>query len=467
MGFVEALWICLVLVTSLQFFIFSRLVMLDMTLTFFITWALLSFYDIAESAATQVKKRQIISLYAAMAVGTVLKGPVALIVPGLVIFCFLLFTRNRAVLRRMHLLRGALIYFVIVTPWYLSAELRNPGFLRYFFWDEHFLRYLTPRFGRSRNWYFFFMVIGIGFVPWSLLLPLTVKRLWQQRRDPFQLFLGLWIILPFAFFSASSSKLPQYVLPIYPALAMIGGQVISNQLRDRGNRLGIAALTPWVFALGMTLYLCAGIALPELLASQIRMGVLANTRLIAVTAVVLLLLFAVLVTGQIKNASQHRGFVYLCNSVGLALFIVLTAQVVASSSFNRISKPLVQLATPFIEVQDQLVFYDNYLEGLPFYLRIEKPIWLVQAGNRRTIMASNYLAAHRPAPAPGYGPVLLSYEEFAERWKTGKQTLRVFVRARHLDRLIRDIGAIPKKQRVELGEYLLVSNRNESYIRAH
>ena len=142
-GLWAALWSCLVLVTGLQFFIFSRLVMPDMTLTFFITGALLAFYSIAENSAERPKISRAISLYAAIAMGTLIKGPVALIVPALVIFCFLLVTGNWVVLKRLHILIGVAVCLAIVTPWYVWVEVRNPGYLRYFLWDEHLLRYFN------------------------------------------------------------------------------------------------------------------------------------------------------------------------------------------------------------------------------------------------------------------------------------------------------------------------------------
>jgi 4-amino-4-deoxy-L-arabinose transferase-like glycosyltransferase len=458
-GLWAALWSCLVLVTGLQFFIFSRLVMPDMTLTFFITGALLAFYSIAENSAERPKISRAISLYAAIAMGTLIKGPVALIVPALVIFCFLLVTGNWVVLKRLHILIGVAVCLAIVTPWYVWVEVRNPGYLRYFLWDEHLLRYSTTRFGRSNPWYYFLVVIGLGFLPWSLLLPVIVKRLWQKTLDHIDLFLVLWVILPLVLFSASNSKLPHYILPIYPALAILVGEVISERLKARAGRLAIVEIAPWSFTLGMIIYLCAGMALPQLLAQRIRSAVLANVASILAAALILVLLFAVLIAGQKKLSWRDRGFSYLCTAIGLALFVVLSGQIIATSSFNRASKTLVQRSAPFIGAQDQIVFFDTYLEGVAFYLQVEKPIWLAQAAERHSIMASNYLAARRPAPAAGYGPVVLSYEEFAMRWKSGNQSLRVIVKEKNLPRLMREVGSPAAKPLAFFDEYLLVANR--------
>jgi hypothetical protein len=269
----------------------------------------------------------------------------------------------------------------------------------------------------------------------------------------------LWVILPLVLFSASSSKLPHYILPIYPALAILVGEVMSERLKDRAGRLAIVEIAPWSFTLGMIFYLCAGMALPQLLAQRIRSAVLANVASILAAALILVLLFAVLIAGQKKLSWRDRGFSYLCTAIGLALFVVLSGQIIAASSFNRASKTLVQRSAPFIGAQDQIVFFDTYLEGVAFYLQVEKPIWLAQAAERHSIMASNYLAARRPAPAAGYGPVLLSYEEFAMRWKSGDQSLRVIVKEKNLERLMREVGSPTAKPLAFFDEYLLVANR--------
>ena len=74
-------------------------------------------------------------------------------------------------------------------------------------------------------------------------------------------------------------------------------------------------------------------------------------------------------------------------------------------------------------------------------------------------MASNYLAARRPAPAVGYGPVVLTYEEFAMRWKSGDQSLRVIVKEKNLERLMQEVGSTIAKPLAFFDEYLLVANR--------
>jgi 4-amino-4-deoxy-L-arabinose transferase-like glycosyltransferase len=203
-GSPAALWSSLVLATSIEFFTFARLAILDMSLTLFLSWAMFSFYSAVHADNPRSRHLYSAAIYVAIAVGTLIKGPIAVVLPGMVFFAFLVLQHRRALLQRLALARGALIFFAIVTPWYLWTEVRNPGYLRYFLWDEHFVRYLTPAFKRGGGWYYFIIVLAAGFLPWNFLLPQMVKNCWKKTFDEANLFLVLWVILPCLFFSFSN-----------------------------------------------------------------------------------------------------------------------------------------------------------------------------------------------------------------------------------------------------------------------
>jgi hypothetical protein len=457
-GLWEALWSSLVWVTSLEVFIFARLVIFDMSLTFFISWALFSFYEAVRTDISQSRWLHAFLIYAAMGVGTLVKGPIALIVPGMVIFFYLLLTRKWFLLKRMHVLLGALVYFAIVTPWYFAVDMRNPGYLRYFLWEEHIIRYLTPHFARTKNWYYFFMVVGAGFLPWSLLLPFTVRDLWRRAFDDKNLFLILWAVLPFIFFSASNAKLPHYVLPIYPALALLTGRTLADKLRDpTANGLSILYMI-WLFPLGFIPYLVMGAVWPNILATQIRSSAIQNVSLLAAYAAMLIVIFAVFLMGHRRKLWQDRGPAYLCTFIGLAIFLVALGQIVAAASFRRASKSLARQVAPLVNPQDRLVFYNTYLEGIPFYLQIDKPIWLVQDADKIDVLGSFYLGERRLTLPSGVDQVLFTFEEFAQQWRRNELLLRVFVNKKNLAALTRDVGASPRVL-TQYEDYVLVTNR--------
>jgi 4-amino-4-deoxy-L-arabinose transferase-like glycosyltransferase len=454
----EALWSCLALATSVEFFVLSRIVIFDMPLTLFVSWALLSFYAAQKVPESRSANRDWFMMYAAMGAATLVKGLVGAIIPGMVIFVYLLFLKKWFLLRQMRPATGALVYLAIVAPWYVWVEARNPGYLRYFFWEEHFVRYLTPHFSRTHDWYYFFGVVAVGLLPWTLILPGTIGRLWKRLRDERNLFLTLWVVLPFIFFSASHSKLPHYVLPIFPALALLTGSAVATDGHDSAAKRWGYFLIPLVFPAVFSLYLLTGAAWPEMLPLEIRSSVLQKIAVIAVYTAAFLLIYAVFAVGQIKQLWRDGGPSFLCTSVSLALFYLLLTQIIAATSFHRSSKLLAQQLAGVVEPEDRVVFYNSYAEGVPFYLRIQKPIWLVQSGEKHDVMGSYYIGEIRPAAAAGYGPVLFTFEQFAEEWKKNDKRLRVLVREKNLHQLRENIGAAPTEA-MKIDDYILLSKR--------
>lgn len=457
-GVREALWSSLILVTSLEFALFSRFVIFDMTLTFFIALGLFSFYAVTKTDNLRSGKFHALTMYAAMAIGTLVKGPVASVVPGMVIFFYLILTRQWFLLRRLNILTGILVYFTIVTPWYWWAEARNPGYLRYFLWEEHFLRYVTPYFGRSKGWYYYFLVLGVGFLPWSFFIPIVVRKLWKRTFDDANLFLALWIILPFAFFSASNSKLPHYILPIYPALAILTGQALVERIRDTATTHSRLIYLPGISIIALIGYLLLGATWPNLLASEIRSVVTQSFSLLVLIGAMIVVIFGVYVIGDFRNSWRDQGAAFMSSAVSATLFMVLIWQIMTVASIDRSAKSIAQSTAPLLGQADRLVSYDFYVEGLPFYLRLDKPIWLIQSRQKRELMGSIYVAEKRPPPARGYGQILFTFEEFAAEWRKNKLPLRIFLNEKNLPRLTRELGEVPKSV-VKFADIVLVSNR--------
>jgi 4-amino-4-deoxy-L-arabinose transferase-like glycosyltransferase len=301
--------------------------------------------------------------------------------------------------------------------------------------------------------------VGVGFLPWILILPLTLRSFWKRLSDELNLFLAFWIILPFVFFSVSHSKLPHYILPIFPALALFTGRSLGTQGYDFAEARRWHFFILLIFPMVFVLYLLIGAAFPKLLPVEIRPGVIQKVAVMGIYAAVFVLLFAVFVFGHIKHLWKDRGGAFLCTSVSLALFFVLLTQIIAATSFRRVSKSLAQQLAPVIQAEDRVVFYNAYSEGIPFYLDVNKPIWLVQDEARGAATESSNVGGRRPVAAAGYGPVFFTFEELAQQWKKNDQTLRVLVREKYLSQFTADIGAGPSQVMKLVENYRLVSNR--------
>ncbi len=130
-------------------------------------------------------------------------------------------TRWRGLLRPA----GPALFLLIAAPWFILMEHRHPGFLRFFFYEHHILRFATQKFHRSNPWYFFLALLPAGLLPWTPIVAAGIGRAladWRRRDDGRGLALAAWAALITLFFSFSSSKLVTYILPVFPQLALLG-----------------------------------------------------------------------------------------------------------------------------------------------------------------------------------------------------------------------------------------------------
>ena len=447
-----ALWSGLVLATCPIFMAFSRAVIFDMPLAFFITLALWGFVRGKAADAGAAGKFYLV-MYAATAAAVLTKGPIGVAIPVLVIAPYLL-VRRRPPLRAMRPLQGAVLLLMIAAPWYLWAEAHNPGYLRYFFVEENFLRYLTPQFNRGQPWYYYFEVFAVGFLPWTVLLQLPFTRAASLKDDDRLLFV-LWTAVPFIFFSFSAAKQPGYVLPAFPPLALLVGSAMAKAA-EAAPRMRRSLAVPWIVLLvaagSFTLVLFSPSLLPPRAAAEVSFFLTPITWLIISVLLVSLLAAA----GASVWASPTKYYVTSC-----VVFCVL--HLFAMGIFDRISKKrsskeLAEKTISLIQPGDQVVVYNDYLSSLPFYLGAEKPLWVIVSGGGNVIMGSHYMAEKKPRPSRGSGDVVLSFDKFAEVWDHTSARLIVFLEERKIPNLAADVGREPRRL-LTVGEIAIVTNQ--------
>ncbi|MBX9254629.1 glycosyltransferase family 39 protein [Desmonostoc muscorum CCALA 125] len=170
--------------------------------------------------------------YVLIAAGILTKGPVGIVLPGLIIFAFLLYVgKLREVLWEMRPVVGILIIFGLSVPWYALVIWRNGwNYINAFFGYHNLERFTEVVNGHSAPWYFYFVIVLLGFAPYSVYLPVAIFRLkfWQrshwrslERFQQLSLFAWFWFAGIFGFFSIAVTKLPSYVLPLMPAAAIL------------------------------------------------------------------------------------------------------------------------------------------------------------------------------------------------------------------------------------------------------
>ena len=228
-------------------------------------------------------------LFSGLAVLT--KGPVGIVLPGLIIVVFLLYVNKfREVLPEMGILWGGLVFLLVALPWYILVTIANGNnFLNSFFGYHNFERFTQVVNGHAAPWYFYFLIVLAMFAPWSVYLPLGIinLRFWkrsvwcqQPRWRQLSLFAFCWFACIFVFFTVATTKLPSYVLPLIPAAAIIVALVWSQeftrnlsliQLGIKGNKntgLVISILLNITLLLGVAI---ASFYLPRLIGSDTAM----------------------------------------------------------------------------------------------------------------------------------------------------------------------------------------------------
>jgi 4-amino-4-deoxy-L-arabinose transferase-like glycosyltransferase len=164
--------------------------------------------------------------WAGMALAVMSKGLIGVVLPGAVLVLYTLLSRDWAIWKRLHAGLGVLVFFAITAPWFVLVSMKNPEFAHFFFIHEHLQRFTSKVHNRAGPWYYFIPILLLGIFPW---LGILAQSLWNGRRDGPQEAQGfqpkrmllVWSVFIFVFFSISGSKLPSYILPVFPALALL------------------------------------------------------------------------------------------------------------------------------------------------------------------------------------------------------------------------------------------------------
>ncbi len=214
---------------SLWPFAMSQLLTLDSVLCAWLT-AMLCAFLLAQRDRLSLRGRRNLMLmaYAAAAGATLTKGLVALVIPGGALVLYSLATRDIGPWKRLHILPGLALYMALAAPWFLLVSRVNPEFAQFFFIHEHVERFLTNEHRREGSWYYFIPLLAAGILPWLTVWLWTLKSSWRNapvaaNGFSWPRFCLAWAAFVFVFFSVSGSKLPSYILPMFPALALVLG----------------------------------------------------------------------------------------------------------------------------------------------------------------------------------------------------------------------------------------------------
>lgn len=414
-------WAAIVLGTSLLYFGTGRFLVLDMPVSVLMSATLFCFIlGIGEPPGAR-RRWLFYGLYASAALATLTKGGIGFLVTGAVMFFWLLIFNQWKKLLPLYLPTGIVIFLVIALPWHLLAHERNETWAHRYLYFEHWARFTTTAHGRAQPWYYFIGILIAGFFPWTVFLFQATRDAlrggWRARGDhPVAWFLVTWAAFIFLFFSKSQSKLPAYILPIFPALAVLVGAWMARILREEDG-----TVRAWI---GLRAFsFSARLLALVLVVAVLKVGWIirdpAQAQALLVPAIVLAAVLAI-------GATIAPGFARAKGArVGLGVMVGTMAIFLAGLSYAAVNiqkpgtKALAYLVKAEAKPGDRVMHYFDFFHDFTFY-----------AGRVVDVVAAkSELELEEDAAARASGR-FIDEATFRQRWT---QPGRIFVVAKKRD----------------------------------
>ncbi|HVY82753.1 MAG TPA: glycosyltransferase family 39 protein [Steroidobacteraceae bacterium] len=332
------------------FLIIGQLNLLDSALTFFLSAALFAYLRAGGAPDGSAQERRWM-LVASLALGLAVltKGIVALVLAGATLVIHTVLTREVRALRRWHLLLTLPLFLLVTVPWFVVVSLRNPEFPGFFFIHEHFERFLTNEAQRTGPVWYFVPCALLAVLPWiAHVWPALRRATVGGPRHPGKSavwFLLIWCAVVFAFFSVSHSKLPPYIMPLMPALAV----VLAPRIAERPAALRHAM---WITS-GLIVLVAGALLVAARRKAEVPTEMLMWSSVAAIVVVAVLL-------------SRARAWAVV--AVGAILGFQALMMSYSALPPVRTSKQLVAEIQPLVGPHTELFSVDQYRQSVPPYL---------------------------------------------------------------------------------------------------
>ena len=388
-GRTVALFGSLMLLLNLEILGLGRMALTDSVLIFFTTASLYGFWLGLHGEGSV--RRWIWMFYIGMAIATLTKGPVGFAVPLIASILYLTWTRRWPEYWQKGVpLAGMGLFILLAAPWYAAMFIVHGDAYASGAKVHTIGRFLSPMEGHYGTIFFYFPVLLIGFFPWSALLPIPLYRTLKDwylirrgRTNPLalgmselDLFSALWLVGVFLFFTASSTRLPHYIGPLFPAAAILTASYWSRCLQDpmtkgiRGSihlMMGVGYLLAIAFAFLPTLYTTYASKLVREfpLAGQVDLG---NGPYLLAT----LLLVGMAFVGYLGLNDERRGGAFWAAGATLASLVLIVIVIVVPHLNRYMVAPPQELAYAAglnLTPQDQFIAYGTTRASSVFYAR--------------------------------------------------------------------------------------------------
>lgn len=252
----KAVLSAVIYLSSFLVFIIGTFNVLDPIITFWLTATMCAFYWAITAQSQKSKLLAYVVIGLCSGLGVLTKGFLALAVPVVAGLPFMLLQKRFTELLQ-YVIISAFVATLVCLPWALMINAVEADYWHYFFWVEHIKRFMATDAQHKEPVWYFLPILLFGLIPWVGWLPKALQQAWQQRKQHHdKLYLLAWSVMPFLFFSASSGKLPTYILPVFAPLALLLGATVVDSLD--ANRFGS-------FRINNVINACVGVFLSVLL----------------------------------------------------------------------------------------------------------------------------------------------------------------------------------------------------------
>jgi len=350
---------------------FGHYLTLDMALSAFLVLGIGSLVIAHSKQASESQTRNWMLVgWAALALATLTKGLVAIVLPAATVVVYSLWQRDWGMWKKLHLVKGLLLFLLITAPWFVAVSMANPEFAEFFFIHEHFDRYTSDVHSREGPIYYFIPCLLLGISPWliSSLRPLLSPGFSWLPDRPGQFnpdrFMWTFAVVTFCFFSLGQSKLPGYILPILPIIAVIAGAKMAPR--------GVVAGDRWLMLFFGVAFLVGAFAIESLAGKHYPAEQWMSYRpWIIGSGLLLLLSFAVLSIRKIARLPAFAAAAVLSLASGL-----MTISGATSLAESRSSKVIADIITQTLPAGVPVYSFQYFPEAAAFYLG--RPITIVE-----------------------------------------------------------------------------------------
>lgn len=355
----------LMMATNLLFFGSSQYVNHDLLLATGITLSVFCLVDFSLCN----RKAMLFLGYFFAASAFLTKGLIGILIPGMILLPWLLYTRQYKRIPAFFNPFALLFLAALTLPWLYQMQQIYPDFLHYFFIDQQFNRFHSNQFNNKQPWFFYLVILLVSLLPWLLTLRWTGLRtmLQQQRLNPVGQLLIWWLVSVVIFFSIPPSKLAGYILPALTPLIILCAvafekSTLNTQQLTRMQKYAPAAFVGLLgFVLAATLYF---IPLDFNLSSVQKWQI---------TLMAALLVYSPLLFLQLL----HRHRLEYAHYVAACLIVLCSVVPFATRIFDIKNNHDQINFTPYIHPNTKVVFYDRYYYDLPFLLDLKQPVYVV------------------------------------------------------------------------------------------